>query len=285
MKDAAVTATPVTTAGRPLPTPLAAIWIGLFSFREMVRRRRLIALGLVMLLPVAITLAWRLLDPEHLITPALWLANLGGVFYIHFLITLVSLAVGLSAISEQVEEGTIIYYWTRPLERSAIYLGRLPAAQTVAMVFLVCSLAICFVVITVGNPGAITWQFIKLYAGNCFIIGVGALVYTAIFACVGTALRRPMLLSVLWAFGWESVGTSPAPQRIKELTVVFHLRNLIQNPEEGTRSVPNLLMELMRAFSHEQPVPEWRSALVLLGILVLTTLLGIFLLRRKEIFK
>jgi hypothetical protein len=270
---------------RPLGTALAAFWIGLFSFREMLRRRRLIALGLVMLLPVGVTLLWRLLDTEGLISPALWLANLGGVFYIHFLVALVALAVGLSAISEQVDEGTIIYYWTRPLERSAIYLGRLLAAQTVATVMLVGSLVLCFLVIVAGNGSALTFSFLKLYVGNCVVVAVGALVYTGIFAWAGTWLKRPMLPAVLWAFGWESVGTSPAPQRIKELTIVFHLRNLIRNTEEGTRSFPNLLEELKQALLHEEPVPEWRSALVLLIVLVVATVLGILLLRRKEIFR
>jgi hypothetical protein len=272
-------------ASRPLRTLPAAFWISLFSFKEMLRRRRLIALGLVMLLPVAITLLWRSLDTESLISPDLWMANLGGVFYIHFLVALVSLAVGLSAISEPVEEGTIIYYWTRPIERSAIYLGRLFAAQMVGMVFLVCSLAVCFVVMTAGNAGALTFKFLKLYIGNVVIIGIGALVYTSIFACVGGWLKKPMFLSVLWAFGWESVGTSPAPQRIKELTVVFHLRNLIRNKAAGTESFPNLLEELKAALLREEPVPEWRSAVTLLAILVISTALGIWLLRRKEIFR
>ncbi len=276
---------PHVAGDRPLSTPLAAFWIGLFSFREMLRRRRLIALGLVMLLPVGVTLLWRLLDNEGLISPALWLANLGGVFYVHFLVALVALAVGLSAISEQVDEGTIIYYWTRPLERSAIYLGRLLAAQTVATVLLVGSLVLCFLVIVAGNGSAVTWNFLKLYFGNCVVVAVGALVYTAIFACAGTWLKRPMLPAVLWAFGWESVGTSPAPQRIKELTIVFHLRNLIRNTEEGSRSFPNLLEELKQALLHEEPVPEWRSALVLLIVLAVATVLGILLLRRKEIFR
>jgi hypothetical protein len=284
VQDAAASR-PAIDVDRPLATLPAAFWIGLFSFREMLRRRRLIALGLVMLVPVGVTLLWRVLDTEGLISPSLWLANLGGVFYVHFLVALVSLAVGLSAISEQVEEGTMIYYWTRPLERSAIYLGRLLAAQTVATVFLVGSLVLCFLVITAGNGGALTWKFLKLYVGNCVVVGVGATVYTAIFACAGTWLKKPMLPAVLWAFGWESVGTSPAPQRIKEMTVVFHLRNLIRNEEQGTGSFPNLLMEIQQALLREEPVPEWRSALALLTVLVVATVLGILLLRRKEIFR
>ncbi len=271
-------------AERTIPTVSAVFWIGLFSFREMVRRRRLIFLSLVFMLPVLATLMWRLLDKEGLISSALWMANLGGVVYVHFLVTLVSLAVGLSAIGEQVAEGTIIYYWTRPLERVAIYLGRLLAAQMVASALLVGSLALCFLVIVAGDMGVLSLSFLKLYVGHCLVVVLGAFVYTAIFACLGTGLSKPMLPAVLFGFGWESI-SGHVPLRIQELTVVFHLRNLIRNSEQGSRTVPNLLMELKQALLGGQSVPEWQSFLTLLSILVVTTLLGIWLLRRKEIFR
>ncbi len=282
------TTTAATAAGpsaeRPLPLGPAAGWIAWFSFREMVRRRRLLLLSLVVLLPVAVAAAWRIWDGQGLVSAPLLLANLGGVFYIHFLVAIVSLAVGLSAIGEQVSEGTIIYYWTRPLGRASIYLGRLLAAQAVAASLLVASLAVCFLVMSAGNFGILSLRFIKLYLGTGLVILLGTLVYTALFACLGTALRRPMLPAVLFAFGWESLGGS-VPLRLQELTVVFHLRNLIRNAEAGTGSVPNLLQELKRALLAQEPVPEWRSLLTLVAVAVAATLLGIWLLRRKEIFR
>jgi hypothetical protein len=79
--------------------------------------------------------------------------------------------------------------------------------------------------------------------------------------------------------------TGNIPARIQQLTVVFHLRNLIGNTEAGTRSVPNLLLELLRQVQNEAPVPQWRSVLVLLATMILAGLLGAWLLRRKEIFR
>jgi hypothetical protein len=272
------------TRDRPLPILVASFWIGWFSFREMVRRRRLLALGLVMLLPVLVAFGWRVWDPTGTISAPLLLANLGGVLYVHFLIALVALGVGLSAIGEQVEEGTIIYYWTRPLSRSGIYLGRLVAAQSVAAGLLVASLAVCFLVMTAGNLGVLSVHFVKLYAGLCLVVLIGTCVYTAIFVFLGTWLRRPMFLAVLYAFGWESLGGN-VPLKLQELTVVFHLRNLIRNAEEGTRSVPNLLTEIKRALLSEQPVPQWHSLLTLVAVWLVATGLGILLLRRKEIFR
>lgn len=267
-----------------LPLATGAFWIGWYSYREMARRRRLVAMGAVMLVPVLMCLAWRLLDRDGAVSASLLLANLGGIVYVPFLTALVSLAFGVSAIGEEVEEGTILYYWTRPVGRGAIHLGRLVAAQTVAATLLAGSLALCFAVITAGNFGALTAKFVHAYLVTVGVVVLGAFVYTAIFAAMGTGLKRPMLAALLFAFGWETM-TGNIPARIQQLTVVFHLRNLIRNTEAGTRSVPNLLLELLRQVQHEAPVPQWRSLLVLLATMILAGLLGAWLLRRKEIFR
>jgi len=269
---------------RPLPLATAAFWIGWFSYREMARRRRLVAMGAVMLVPVLMCLAWRLLDRQGAVSASLLLANLGGIVYVPFLTALVSLAFGVSAIGEEVEEGTILYYWTRPIGRGAIHLGRLVAAQTVAASLLVGSLALCFAVIAGGNFGALTGKFVRTYLATAGVIVLGAFVYTAIFAAMGTGLKRPMLAALLFAFGWETM-TGNIPARIQQLTVVFHLRNLIRTTEAGTRSVPNLLLELLRQVQREAPLPQWRSLVALLVAMVAASLIGAWLLRRKEIFR
>lgn len=286
MNDAA-TATPdpgAAGADRPLNVPASAWWIGVFSFREMIRRKRIVSVGLLMLLPVILAVAWRLLDTDGVIPADLILANLSGMVYVHAMVALVSLAFGLSAIGETADEGTIIYYWTRPLSRSAIYLGRLWAAQTVSALLVAGSLVLCFLVMTVGNFGVISLDFLRLYVSACLVILLGGFVYTAIFAAVGTVLKRPMLPAILYAFGWEAISGN-APLKLQELTVVFHLRNLMHNPAEATASMPNLLQELRQMVLREVPPESWQSLLTLLGVIVVSTLLGTWFLRRKEIFR
>ena len=226
----------------------------------------------------------RLLDKEGLISAQLLLANLSGMVYIHAMVAIVSLAFGISAIGETADEGTIIYYWTRPLSREAIYLGRLWAAQTVSGVLVALSLVACFMVMTIANPGVLSFSFLKLYASTCLVIMYGGFVYTAIFAMVGTWLKKPMLPAILFAFGWESISGN-VPLRLQEMTVVFHLRNMISNPAQSSQTMPNLLQELRSMLMHEVPPPAWQSFLVLLGVTVVTTVLGTRLLRRKEIFR
>lgn len=268
----------------PLGLLRSAFWIGIFSFREMIRRRRVVMVGLVLLLPVLLTAAWRILDTDGIVSARLLLANLSGMVYVHFMIVVVSLAFGLSALGEPIDEGSIVYYWTRPLTRFSIYLGRLWAAQTISALLLVLSLAACFLVMVVGDLGVIDMKFLRIYLETCLVIVFGALVYTAIFAALGTALRKPMLLAILYAFGWESISGN-APLRLQLMTVVFHLRNLIHNPAAGSENMPNLLQELKRALLNETPPPSWQSLAALLAVVAVSVAAGVWFLRRKELLR
>ncbi len=269
---------------RQLPLPRAAGWIALFSVREMIRRRRLLATGLVGLVPVLLVLAWRLLDGGRTVSAELLLADLGGMLYVHFGVVVAALAFGLTAIGETVDDGTILYYWTRPVSRAAIYTGRLVAAQLVAALLVVASLAACFIVFTAGNWQLLTPSFIGLYLRTCLVIVLGAWAYTAVFVCLGTALRRPLLAAMLYGFVWESIGGN-TPLRLQELTVAFHLRNLIRNPAPEAGGIPNLLERLRQAVLHQEPPSAWQSLLTLAAIVAVSYLAGCWLLRRKELFR
>ena len=108
---------------KPLPSMGAVSWIAWFSLREMSRRRRLLSLGAINLLPVLVVLAIRIWFADQGINAQLQLSSLTQQIIIPFLIPIVAMAVGVSAIGEQVEEGTIVYLWTRPVKRRAIHIA------------------------------------------------------------------------------------------------------------------------------------------------------------------
>lgn len=266
----------------PLPSLPAAAAIAWYSFREMVRRRRLISLGLIMVLPVLVVVVARLWPNGAVITPEMMIAGLTAQTYIPFLVPVVALAVGASAIGEQIADGTIVYYWSRPLRRAAIYLGRLTAAQLVAATLLVSSLAGCFVATLVGRLELASAELIKHYVIACMVILVGAWVYTAVFCLLGTVVRRPLLPAILFAFGWEPL-VSGIPQRVQEYTVRFHLNNLIERPDVPESGLGGFVAEVLSKLFAKQGVPNWQSLLVLVALLVVTTVLGIWALGRQEI--
>lgn len=272
------------TYPQPLPSLGAVLWIAWFSVREMARRRRLVSLGLINLLPVMVVLAVRIWFSDQGITAQLQLTSLTHETFIPFLIPIVALAVGVSAIGEQVEEGTIVYTWTRPIRRRAIYLGRLVAAQTVATVLLSLSLMLCFLVMVSAGLSVITWDFLKLYLQTFMIIAVGAFAYAALFAAMGTFFKKPVLPAILFAFGWENL-VANIPARVQELSMQFHLRNLVERPQAVPEDLPGLLGAILSTAFQREPVPRLQSVAVLVAVAAIAAVVGVWLLRNKEIEK
>lgn len=267
---------------RPQGSVSAAAWLAWFSLREMARRRRLVSLVLINLLPVLVVAAIRIWFPNAGITPQMLLASLSHDVFMPFLIPVVALAVGVPAIGEQVEDGTIVFTWTRPVRRRAIYLGRLFAAQSVSTLVLSLSLFLCFVVMVSAGPQIITWEFLRLYLQTFVIIGLGAFTYAALFAAMGTFFKKPVLPAIIFAFGWENL-VSNIPARVQELSLRFHLQNLVERPESAPKDLPGLLGALLSTAFHRDPVPKLQSIAVLIAVAVLATALGIWLLRQKEV--
>jgi len=278
-------AAPVGTAAvTPLPTVQAVGWLALFSLREMARRRRLISLGAINLLPVIVVAVVRIWFPNEGITAQMQMTGLTHSAIIPFLIPIVAMAVGVSAIGEQVEEGTIVYAWTRPIRRRAIFIGRLVAAQVTGAVMLSGSLALCFLVMVSGGLSVITWDFLKLYLATFAIIVLGVWAYTAVFAAMGTRFRKPVFPAIIFAFGWESM-VAGIPARVQELSLRFHLQNLVDRPAVQANDLPDVLRGILMAAVHREPVPRVQSVAVLLVVGLVAAAVGVWLLKHKEIEK
>jgi len=270
------------TSTQPLPSVQAILWLAWFSFREMSRRKRLLSLSAINLLPVLVVLAIRIWVTDHGITAQMQLAALSYNVFIPFLIPIAAMAVAIPAIGEQIDDGTIVFTWTRPVRRRAIYLGRLLAAQIVATAVMSGSLILCFIIMVSNGLDVITWEFLKLYILTFMIIAVGSFTYCALFAAVGAFFKKPVLPAILFTFGWENMVTD-IPARVQELGLRFHLQNLIDRPTAIPDDLPGILGAILTQVIHRDPVPKIQSVGVLVAVTIVSTLVGIWILRNKEI--
>lgn len=268
----------------PQPTIPTLLWITWFTGREMARRKWLLSLAMINLLPVLVVLAVRLWAGSEAFTAQVQLSGLSHDVYIRFLIPVMAMAVGIPAISEQIGSGTIVFMWTRPIKRRAIYLGRLFAAQLVSTMLMSGGLILCFMIMVSEGPEVITFEFIKLYMMTFFIIALGAFTYTAVFAAMGTFFKKPVLPAILWALGWENMVTS-IPARVQELSLRFHLQNLIERPPVQADDLTGILGAIFSTAFTRDPVPKLQSVAVLLAVMVVAIGVGAWLLRHKEIEK
>jgi hypothetical protein len=247
------------------------------SIRELVRRRRLLFIGLASTLPLFFTLIWRAWGTDFLDAGPM-LTNLVSSLYLGVLVYLVGIAFGVPTVHDEVEGRTLTYLLTRPISRIAVYAGRLAAVQLLAGVLLAFSLVACFMVAVVGNPGALSLGLIQAYVNHVWVILLATVLMVGLFSIVGTMFRRPLVWSFLYAFGWEGI-VAKVPGRMQTWTLDFHLRNLMLREEDVQAS----LMEGLRALLvHEVEVSAYVSFGVLVLALVGFSFLGGWLFSRKE---
>jgi len=103
------------------------------------------------------------------------------------------------------------------------------------------------------------------------VLGVGVLVYGALFAFVGLAFKKPLFWGFFLGFGWENL-VAWLPGFLKRLTVLFHLHTLLPHP-----TAPQGLLNILA--SSESKVSAV-AFLVFYGAAFLA--LGVLLVRRME---
>jgi hypothetical protein len=101
---------------------------------------------------------------------------------------------------------------------------------------------------------------------------------------MGTYFKKPIPPALMFAVGWENLVTN-IPARVQELSLRFHLQNLITEPTEAPKNLPGLLGALLSTAFHREPVPKAQSVAVLVGVALASAALGVWMFRRKEIAK
>jgi len=268
-------------APAPVSDVLATSVVAAATWRELARRKRLLSLGLLLLLPVLLLLGVRLWYPDGA-PPGVLLSLLARFGFIPFLVPITAMSVGAPAISEPVAEGTLVYFWTRPLRRHALFLGRMLAAALVGGVMVLISQTLVFAVVLFGWPDAMSFELVRLHAQMTVVVLLGTVAYTALFATFGAAFKKPMVAALLFTFGWERAVVD-IPQRIQEWTLQFHLFNLVQWPVTETVDIKGFIQDLLAQALKREPVPEWQSVLVLLAVAGAATAAGVFFLQRQQL--
>jgi hypothetical protein len=93
------------------------------------------------------------------------------------------------------------------------------------------------------------------------MLAAGLAAYGAVFALVGTRLKRPLIVGLVFAFGWEP-GVLLFPGYLKRFTVAYYLQGLVTH-EMPQDSAVSMLMQVF----HEVPS-------VAVSVLCLATIVG-----------
>src|SRR4051812_7407024 len=242
------------------------------SLGQMLWSRRSVFLMLLVFGPVLlaaiIRIVWFLVESSPRINgaavrgPAIF-GMMMWLLYIRFIVPVLGVFYGTALIADEVDDKTITYLFTRPIPRSAVLLGKYLAYVACTVLLVLPSVMFVFFLIVPSGGGSIAAEFPSLVA-DFGMLAVGLAAYGALFALVGTRLKRPLVVGLVFAFGWE-----PAvllfPGYLKRLTVAYYLQALVrhQMPQDSTVSV------LLQVF-HE--VPSVLSSLAWLAVIIGVTL-------------
>jgi ABC-2 type transport system permease protein len=275
-----------TAAQRPIPKApgffTSSLRVFDLSVGEMLWSRRTIFMALIVGAPVLIALFLRMLDalgvPVFRVNgmtmpgPAIF-GLMIWVFYLRFTVPVLGVFYGTSLIADEVEDKTITYLFTRPIPKGAVLVGKFLAYLACTLFVVLPSIVIVYLAI-VPMRGSLGGSFVDLLK-DLALITIGLAVYGAVFAFIGARFKRPLLVGLIFIFGWEQMALA-FPGYLKKFTVAYYLQAMVPHAMPND-SVVSLIQGIFRE------TPSLVESLVWLAVILLVFLWGAAVsVERKE---
>jgi len=238
------------------------------SVSEMLWSRRTIFMALVVGAPVLISVFLRLLDAlgapvfrvngNMMAGPSIF-GLMIWVFYLRFTVPVLGVFYGTSLIADEVEDKTITYLFTRPIPKGAVLVGKYFAYLACTLFVVLPSVVIVYLAI-VPMRGSLGASFLDLLK-DLALLAIGLSVYGAVFAFIGARFKRPLLVGLIFIFGWEQAALA-FPGYLKKFTVAYYLQAMVPH------AMPNdTVMSLVQGIFRE--TPSLAESLIWLAIILL----------------
>jgi ABC-2 type transport system permease protein len=167
------------------------------TLRQLLFRKStflLVALGFI---PVVIAVIFSLSDPDT--DPERWTARMLTALVVTGVLPLTALMFGVSALGDELEDGTAVYLLTKPLQRWQVLLPKVVAPWLLTSAF-VFTAAVVSGFIALGEFSALTWGFAVASV-------IGALAYSAVFVLLSVLTTRALVAGLIYVFIWEGALT------------------------------------------------------------------------------
>jgi ABC-type transport system involved in multi-copper enzyme maturation permease subunit len=249
----------------------AALRIFDLSLGEMLWSRRTVFMGLIVGLPVLLSVVVRLLFEAGVPTIRVGHGAAGGpvvfgmmiwIFFVRLAVPVLGVFYGTSLIADEVDDKTITYLFTRPIPRSAVLFGKYLAYLACTVFVILPAVLICWLLV-VPMGGSLGPNFLDLLK-DLGVLALGLVVYGALFALVGAMMPRPLLAGLLFALGWENV-VMLIPGYIRHLSLAYYVQGLV--PHAMPSDSP---MSLMQSAFRDSPALS--DCLVILAVIAVVCL-------------
>ncbi len=222
----------------------AGFWTGAgrvfqLALGQMVRSRRTLFIALIVAGPVLLAVVGRMawnasvsvtvnggrLRGADMFDTIVWL------LFLRFAVPVLGVWYGTSLIADEVEEKTITYLFVRPIRRGAVIVGKYLAYLACTSVVVLTAAA--FVYVAVVAQSSRPESDLARYLG---VLALGLAAYGSLFAFMGASLRRPLVVGLVFAFGWEQVALL-VPGYLRRFTLAYHLEAVFRQTAGGTSSL------------------------------------------------
>jgi len=195
--------------------------------------------------------------------------------YLLLITPLTMIFLGTAAFGDEWAGGTAHYVVGLPISRGTLVAGRWLASARRGIYFLLPPITACFVLCLIGFEGGIMHYLADLGL-VLLVVSYLALAYGAIFMFFGLALKRAVMISLIYVFLFELL-TANLPQTFASLSLGFHGRNILWQLTGNDR----FQLDTLNVFEVAPMSVTW-SVFWIAGVGLLATLLSSVMLRRKE---
>lgn len=251
------------------------------SLGEMLWSRRTIFMALVVGSPVILAVVARIVQasgiaPLRINGVRADAAGLFGmmvwVFFLRFIVPVLGVFYGTALIADEVEEKTITYLFTRPIRRGSVLIGKYFAYLVCTTLVVLPAITLVYFLLVPFGEVAASFRWLVIDLG---LLALGLAAYGALFALVGAVLKRPLIIGLVFAFGWEQLALV-MPGYLRRFTLAHYLQGLVPHamPSDGVAGL------LQAVFSES---PSAGASLFWLGLTVAVCLgLAVRAVERRE---
>ena len=241
-------------SARPVPPAPSFVTSSLrimdLSIGEMLWSRRTVFMMLIVSAPVLIALCIRLLvglgapiiENTRMTGPAIF-GMMIWIFYLRFTVPVLGVFYGTSLIADEVEDKTITYLFSRPISKGSVLVGKY-LAYLVCTVFVVLPSVMLVYLLIVPMQGSLGGSFLDLLK-DLALLAIGLAVYGAVFAFIGAKFKRPLLIGLVFIFGWEQAALA-FPGYLKYYTVAYYVQSLVPHTMPNDGSALSLIQGMFR---------------------------------------
>lgn len=207
------------------------------QLRRVARSKRLLLALVIALLPVGV--AFFVVQVAQRVGEDPPATSIGWVLTVQVVVPILALLLGSAVVSEEIEDRTVTYLFTRPMPRAALLWGRWLASTAILVAILVATTWATLAVLRVGLEGTDAREAIDAGVRRPLlaVVALGGVVYSAVFAALGTVFKYPMILGLGYVFAFEGF-LSNLPGKTQVLTIQHSLRRfVVAHGSEAWRTV------------------------------------------------